>query len=90
MLTGTKAYVLSGAEATLILVAARTAHGVSLFAVESSAAGFGAVPLPVMDLTRRMARVTFDGCPAVLVGEDGKGWDDAGPRIRLRDRRVGL
>ncbi|WP_029115722.1 acyl-CoA dehydrogenase family protein [Mycobacterium sp. URHB0044] len=75
LLDGTKAYVLSGAEATLILVAARTARGVSLFAVESSAAGFGAMPLPVMDLTRRLARVTFENCPAVLVGTDGEGWD---------------
>ena len=74
-LDGTKAYVLSGTEATLILVAARTDRGVSVFAVESSAPGFGAEPLPVMDLTRRLARVTFDKCPAVLVGADGEGWD---------------
>jgi alkylation response protein AidB-like acyl-CoA dehydrogenase len=75
VLDGTKAYVLGGAEATLILVAARTALGISLFAVESSAAGFGSASLPVMDLTRRLARVTFDGCPAVLIGVEGEGWD---------------
>lgn len=74
-LTGTKPYVLSGAEASLILVAARTDRGVSLFAVDSPAArGLSIEPLPVMDLTRRLASVSFDDCPAVLVGEDGAGW----------------
>lgn len=74
VLNGSKAFVLSGAEATLLLVAARTARGVSLFAVESPDPGPVIEPLPVMDLTRRLASVTFDGCPAVLVGEDGAGW----------------
>jgi alkylation response protein AidB-like acyl-CoA dehydrogenase len=74
VLNGSKAYVLSGAEASLMLVAARTAQGISVFAVESPASGLSAESLPVMDLTRRLATVRFDGCSARLVGEDGAGW----------------
>ena len=74
LLTGTKRYVLSGAQADLVLVAARTGAGVSLFAIESPATGLTIEPLPVMDLTRRLASLTFDRCRAVLIGEDGTGW----------------
>jgi alkylation response protein AidB-like acyl-CoA dehydrogenase len=73
-LTGTKKYVLGGAEAGLVLVAARTEQGVSLFAVQSPATGLVVEQLPVMDLTRRLASLTFDNCPAVLIGSDGEAW----------------
>jgi alkylation response protein AidB-like acyl-CoA dehydrogenase len=73
-LTGTKRYVVNGAEADLVLVAARTDEGVSLFAVDHGAAGLTIEQLPVMDLTRRIATLHFDRCPAVLVGEEGAGW----------------
>ena len=74
-LTGTKPYVLDGAQADVILVAARTAAGVSLFAVESGADGLSVDPLDAMDQTRRMAAVGFSETPAVLLGGDGSGWD---------------
>jgi alkylation response protein AidB-like acyl-CoA dehydrogenase len=73
-LNGTKGFVLSGAEAGLILVAARTSRGVSVFAVEAGANGVTVEQQPVMDLTRRLASVSFERCPAVLVGEEGAGW----------------
>lgn len=73
-LDGTKRYVINGAEADLILVAARTAAGVSLFAVESPAAGLSVEPSAVMDLTRRVATLDFADCPASLGGVDGAGW----------------
>jgi alkylation response protein AidB-like acyl-CoA dehydrogenase len=73
-LTGAKPYVLNGAQANLVLVAARTDSGVSLFAVENPASGLSVKPLDVMDLTRRLASLTFDRCPAVLVGDEGAGW----------------
>ncbi|WP_459976681.1 acyl-CoA dehydrogenase family protein, partial [Mycobacterium avium] len=57
ILNGTKQYVLSGAQAGLIIVAARTDRGVSLFAVETTDPGVTVQPLPVMDLTRRVASV---------------------------------
>ncbi|MCV7282418.1 acyl-CoA/acyl-ACP dehydrogenase [Mycolicibacterium flavescens] len=74
-LTGSKPYVLDGAQAGVLLVAARTAAGVSLFAVEAGAPGLAVTPLESMDRTRRFAAVGFDGTPATLLGEDGAGWD---------------
>ena len=44
-LTGTKKHVLDGHVADLVLVAARTPAGISLFAVDKGAAGFVATPL---------------------------------------------
>jgi alkylation response protein AidB-like acyl-CoA dehydrogenase len=68
-LTGTKRFVLSGAEASLFLVVARTPAGVSLFAVEAGAEGLECSPLPVLDLTRPQADLTFAATPARLVSE---------------------
>lgn len=73
-LTGEKLYVLDGHIADLILVAARSAAGVSVFAVDKGAAGFTATPLTTMDLTRKQAKLTFESAPARLVGTDGGGW----------------
>ncbi|HWE68499.1 MAG TPA: acyl-CoA dehydrogenase family protein [Acidimicrobiales bacterium] len=73
-LTGEKLYVLDGHTADLILVAARTPAGVSVFAVDKDAAGFTATPLSTMDQTRKQARLTFESTPAKLVGTDGEGW----------------
>jgi alkylation response protein AidB-like acyl-CoA dehydrogenase len=73
-LTGEKLYVLDGHLADLILVAARSAAGVSVFAVEAGAAGFTAEALSTMDQTRKQARLTFSSTPARLVGTDGEGW----------------
>ncbi|HEY3811138.1 MAG TPA: acyl-CoA dehydrogenase family protein [Acidimicrobiales bacterium] len=73
-LTGEKLYVLDGHTADLILVAARTPAGVSVFAVDKGASGLTATPLSTMDQTRKQARLAFDATPAKLVGTDGDGW----------------
>ncbi|MCU4187387.1 acyl-CoA/acyl-ACP dehydrogenase [Acidiferrimicrobium sp. IK] len=73
-LTGEKLYVLDGHTASLVLVAARSVAGVSVFAVDRAAPGFTATPLSTMDQTRKQARLTFEGTPARLVGADGGGW----------------
>jgi alkylation response protein AidB-like acyl-CoA dehydrogenase len=73
-LSGEKLYVLDGHTAGLVLVAARTPAGVSLFAVEAGAAGYAATPLATMDQTRKQARLTFASAPARLIGADGSGW----------------
>jgi alkylation response protein AidB-like acyl-CoA dehydrogenase len=73
-LSGEKLYVLDGHISNLVLVAARTTAGVSVFAVESGAAGYQATPLATMDQTRKQARLTFADTPARLVGIDGEGW----------------
>ena len=73
-LTGEKMYVLDGSSASLILVAARTASGVSLFAVDGDAAGLTRESLSTMDQTRKQSRLTFAGTPAKLIGTEGGGW----------------
>jgi alkylation response protein AidB-like acyl-CoA dehydrogenase len=84
-LSGTKPYVLDGGQAGLIIVAARSAAGVSLFAVESGAEGLTVDPLDSMDQTRRLARVSFSSTPATLLGEDGAGWE---PLVGVYDRAL--
>jgi len=73
-LNGTKMFVLDGHTANLIIVAARTDAGVSLFAVDSEATGLTRTALSTMDQTRKQARVEFADTPATLIGTDGEGW----------------
>jgi alkylation response protein AidB-like acyl-CoA dehydrogenase len=74
-LTGTKSFVLDGNIANLIIVAAKTDAGTSLFAVEGDAEGMTRTQLATMDQTRKQAKIEFSNTPAKLIGEDGKGWD---------------
>lgn len=74
ILDGAKMFALDGHIADLILVAARTEAGVSLFAVTGDADGVTRTPLATMDQTRRQARLQFCGTPATLIGADGRGW----------------
>ncbi len=73
-LSGAKMFVLDGAIADLVLVAARTGAGVSLFAVSGDAAGLTRTSLVTMDQTRKQARVEFSNTPARLIGTEGAGW----------------
>ena len=73
-LSGTKSFVLDGHVADLILVAARSPRGTSLFAVPGDAQGLARQPLSTMDLTRKLARLEFDAVPAALVGAEGEAW----------------
>ena len=73
-LTGTKSFVLDGHTASLIIVAARTGKGVSLFAVDGGASGLTRTPLSTMDQTRKQAKLEFSGTPAKLIGTEGEGW----------------
>ncbi len=70
-LNGHKMFVIDGHVANLIIVAARTGKGVSLFAVQDDAAGLTRTPLPTMDQTRKQARLEFSSTPATLIGTDG-------------------
>jgi len=73
-LDGTKMFVLDGHTAGLVIVAARTGKGVSLFAVDGSASGLTRTPLSTMDQTRKQAKLEFAKTPATLIGVDGGGW----------------
>ena len=73
-LNGTKSFVIDGHVANLIVVAARTAGGVSLFTVAGDAAGLSRQSLSTMDQTRKQAKLTFADTPAKLLGAEGAGW----------------
>jgi alkylation response protein AidB-like acyl-CoA dehydrogenase len=74
-LDGTKMFVIDGHTASLIIVAARTAKGVSLFAVDGNAKGLTRTALSTMDQTRKQAKLEFKGVEAELIGTEGKGWE---------------
>jgi alkylation response protein AidB-like acyl-CoA dehydrogenase len=70
-LDGHKMFVIDGNTANLIIVAARTDAGISLFAVDGAAAGLTRTSLQTMDQTRKQARLEFAGTPARLIGAEG-------------------
>lgn len=74
-ISGEKMFVLDGHTADLILVAAKTDAGTSLFHLSSDAAGLTREALSTMDQTRKQAKLTFADTPATLIGTDGGGWD---------------
>ena len=74
-LNGTKMFVLDGHTANLIIVAARTGKGVSLFTVAGDAAGLTRTALSTMDQTRKQAKLEFSNTPATLLGAEGEGWN---------------
>lgn len=66
-LDGRKVAVIDGVGADLLVVPVRSDGAPVLAVVETPAAGLSIAPVPVMDLTRRLATVTFDGVPAHLL-----------------------
>ncbi len=74
-INGEKLYVLDGHTADLIITAARTDAGISLFAVAGDAPGLTRTALSTMDQTRKQARLQYADVPATLIGTDGGGWD---------------
>lgn len=59
-LTGTAHYVPFGDSADLLIVAARDGDSVALLALPADTPGILAEPLTALDLTRPLARITFD------------------------------
>ncbi|MBD0417842.1 acyl-CoA/acyl-ACP dehydrogenase [Streptomyces sp. TRM S81-3] len=72
-ITGTKEHVLDGAEADVLLVAARTETGVSLFHVAVDDTGARREAVVTMDGTRAQARLVLSGAEGRLVGAEGDG-----------------
>ena len=75
-LDGTKSFVLDGHTADLIVVLARKPgskgeDGLSIFTVDGKAAGLDRRLLKTMDETRKLARLTFKGVEARLLGAEG-------------------
>jgi len=82
LLNGRKRLVSDGAQANLVVVAARRpgstgSDGITLAVVEGDAAGLGVTPLETLDMTRKLAELGFDGVRALPLGEPG----DAGAAL---------
>ena len=83
-LDGTKAYVLDGCSADILLVAARTGTdtstdtgggtGISVFAVDPDAPGVRRTPQTTLDRTRKQAVIELTHAPARLIGPEGRAW----------------
>ncbi|MEV6162237.1 acyl-CoA dehydrogenase family protein [Streptomyces sp. NPDC052052] len=73
LVTGTKEHVLDWPQIDVLLVAARTAAGISLFEVAPDAAGAHREPVVTMDSTRSQARWILNGAEGRLIGVDGDG-----------------
>src|SRR3954452_20811641 len=78
-LSGTKHFVVDGHTANLIVVVARTEgssgeDGIGFFVVDGDASGLTRTPLATMDMTRKQARLDFDGVAARPLGDVGNGW----------------
>lgn len=70
-INGDAALVLDGHTADIVLAAANTVAGTSLFAINASTDGLSREPLTTLDRTRKVARLRFDDVPARLIGTDG-------------------
>jgi alkylation response protein AidB-like acyl-CoA dehydrogenase len=79
-LTGAKMFVPDGCTADIALVIADRGSGPGMFAVDRSAHGFSAEPIESLDLTRQMARLSFEEAPAVAI--------DLGDQPSERIRRI--
>jgi alkylation response protein AidB-like acyl-CoA dehydrogenase len=71
--SGRADFVLHGADADLIVVAAHTGDGTALFACEPGAGGLTRRPRRVLDGTRPQALVTLQNTPLTPIGEPGAG-----------------
>jgi alkylation response protein AidB-like acyl-CoA dehydrogenase len=90
-LSGTKQFVVHGASADLIIVAARTggsageSEGLTLFAVERGAAGLGVENATLAD-SSKAARLTFDNVEVdadAVIGEVDGGWEPLRRAMRV-------
>ena len=78
-ISGQKRFVPWGAQADVLLVAARTgegsgADGISLFAVSADADGVEITPETMLDLNSRTATIKLTDAAGELIGEEGNAW----------------
>ena len=76
-INGVKSFVIDGHTADFLVVAARTAEGVTLFLVEADNEGVGRRRLETMDMTRKQAELTLTNVKVSddnLIGQPGGGW----------------
>jgi alkylation response protein AidB-like acyl-CoA dehydrogenase len=81
VLTGTTDWVLHADSADVVVCAARSSAGMSLFAIEAGAPGSATEAVETIDPTRRMSTLGLAGTPATLLGIEG-----AAPIGEITDR----
>ena len=69
--SGIRSYVTDGQIASVIFVPAKTDKGLSLFAIDPTAAGVTRTLLPTMDQTRKQSRIELNNVAATLIGTEG-------------------
>ncbi len=74
-ISGTKSFVIDGHTANLLIVAAKSSAGISLYAVDGEGSGVTRTALSTMDQTRKQAKIELDGAQGTLIGTDGAGWE---------------
>ena len=70
-LDGVKTYVIDGHSADVLLIVARTQDRLSLFRIAGTADGVERTLLPTLDVTRKLARITFTGARGERIGTGG-------------------
>ena len=75
LLSGSASYVLHGQNANVLLVAASTSDGLSMFVVEAEADGLSISGLPTFDHTLRLAEISFDNVAAERITTQRPVWD---------------
>lgn len=73
LITGTKPYVIDGLTATHFLLLARSDEAISLYMVDGSEPSISRAAQVSLDLTRKLATVSFDKTPGRRVGGAGSG-----------------
>lgn len=81
-ISGSKAYVIGGAEADFMIVAANTTDGIGLFVVDPRSAWVTRRALSTMDMTRGLAAVELAQAHGELVGSVAKSLETLA-RVRL-------
>lgn len=79
LLNGDYAFVVDGATADLLILAARAegSDGISLFAVKADSEGIQRQAQPMLDQTRKMATLSLKDVPvpaSALMGTEGEAW----------------
>jgi alkylation response protein AidB-like acyl-CoA dehydrogenase len=85
-LSGVKTAVEAGGQAQVLLVTARTGDGLTQVLVPSDTPGLTITPMHGVDLTRRFAKVAFDGVElplSAVVGEVGGAADDVDWQLQV-------
>jgi alkylation response protein AidB-like acyl-CoA dehydrogenase len=85
---GAVPFVLDGADAALVVVAARCPDGVDLFVLDTRSEGVDTVAVETLDLSRSQALVTFTDAPATRLTTGGSA--DAAVRPALDVAAVAL